>query len=271
MPYLEAADGIHTLLNGLHTRKRSIAPYSASLLESLNGQLDPDQIHAAIQEEKPQVIIAIGTRALQMVQNITSLPIVYVMTPNPKSVVADFSNITGINLQIAPVEVMKAIATVFPKKKNLGIVYNPSSNSALVYRAAVSERLFNVVGIPVHSAKEVPAALFKAKGKIDILWMVPDRTIIQPDIVETFVHFSFDNQVPFIAFARKYLKQGATMSISANPFAMGEEAAALAVEILQGRAVADLPPRYTQKIDVEYNLKVMEKIKHKALSEDGTP
>jgi putative ABC transport system substrate-binding protein len=266
MPYQQAAEGIQDYLTDLHVSQKAINPYLTSRLDLESGQLDLTWIRQAIQTNNPQVIIAIGTKALKLTKTATSLPIVYVMTPDPAAVLADSVNVTGVMLQVAPAEIMKAIATVFPKRKKLGVLYDPAHSNELIHQAASSASPFALVPIPVFSAGDVPAVLFRAKGSIDALWLIPDQTIMTSRAIEAFVNFSFDNQVPVIAFAKKYLNQGVTMSVSANPFNMGKDAAALAVEILQGVKVSDLPPRYTQQIDIEQNRKVMNKINFKAWS-----
>ena len=269
LPYQQAAAGVHAYLAGSRVSQKAIIPYVVSDLEPKLGRLEVNRVHAVIQKRNPQVIIAIGTKALRVAKAASKLPVVYVMTPN--SVAAEYANVTGITMQVAPEDVVKVIADTFPQSKNLGVIYNPANSEELIRQAVSVKSSLNIVAIPVKSSSEVPAVIFKAKGKLDSLWLIPDRTVASPQNIEAFVQFSFDNKVPLIAFAPKYLKQGATMSISANPLSMGEDAAALAVEILNGVKVNDLPPRSTHQLDIKRNLKVMKKINFNVLPGKDKP
>lgn len=50
----------------------------------------------------PDLIVSIGITALKRVKEIKDIPIVYLMVLDPDSVIADTTNVTGVNIYIPP-------------------------------------------------------------------------------------------------------------------------------------------------------------------------
>ena len=110
------------------------------------------------------------------------------------------------------------------------------------------------------NAKQVPAILARIAGGIDALWMLPDATVTTPNTVEAMLNFSFDNHIPLLTFADKYLKLGATVSAGFDLFEMGAQAGRMA------RRVMSFPPEriaaaeFPEKVNVQLNGKVAVKM-----------
>ncbi|HBI14089.1 MAG TPA: hypothetical protein DDY20_00965 [Desulfobulbaceae bacterium] len=83
--------------------------------------------------------------------------------------------------------------------------------------------------------------------------MVPDITVLTPQNVDYILLFSMENRVPIFTFAKKYLDQGAALSVSFDTVDMGKQAGELACKILNGTMPADLPPEAVRKVVVEIN------------------
>ena len=122
-------------------------------------------------------------------------------------------------------------------------------------RAYAAQNHLNLVALPVRQADEVPAQLASLKGRIDWLWMVPDLTVLTPQTIDYMLLFSLENRVPIFTFAKKYLDQGAVLSVTFDPYDMGKQAGEMALKILHGTSPADLPPEMVRKVVVERNSK----------------
>jgi len=256
-PYLKAAEGVNYTLSSKLTAQKSIQPFSLHLLTPESNQITVDEIHREILNNNSDLILAIGTNALLAAKDATQLPIIYLMVPQPKKLIQGYSNITGINMEIEPSLVLRAISVQFPKVKNIGLLYDPSHNHKIIRNTASLSQQQKLITIPVTSSEEVPSIILQYKGLVDALWLVPDSTVITDENLESLALFSLENRVPIIAFARKYLKKGAVMSVSADPFSMGKEAGNLAVTILQGVDAVTERPRSTQGIVVDINESIM--------------
>ena len=55
------------------------------------------------------------------------------------------------------------------------------------------------------------------QGKIDILWMLPDATVVTDETVELLLRFSFQHDVPMFSFSKKYVEVGAVASLDVDP------------------------------------------------------
>jgi putative ABC transport system substrate-binding protein len=88
----------------------------------------------------------------------------------------------------------------------------------------------------------VPALLEELRGRADLIWLLPDLVVTNPQTLESYFLFSFTNKVPVLAFSEKYLKSGAAVVVTFDLEAMGEQAGGMAARLLLGAAVRDVPP-----------------------------
>lgn len=98
------------------------------------------------------------------------------------------------------------------------------------------------------------------KEKIDAFWMLPDITVITPETVKFLLLFSFENNIPLLAFSEKYVEAGAFMSTGIDAFYMGHQAGEMANKILSGRVVKDVQQVYARKLIVSTNLMIARKL-----------
>ena len=98
------------------------------------------------------------------------------------------------------------------------------------------------------------------KGNVDAYWMLPDSMLITPESVEYLLLFSMQNRMPILTFSEKYLKMGAFMSLEINTFKLGKQAGEMAVGILGGLAVKELPGMDAADANLTINHKIAEKI-----------
>jgi len=98
------------------------------------------------------------------------------------------------------------------------------------------------------------------KEKIDAFWMLPDITLITPETVKFLLLFSFENNIPLLAFSEKYVEAGAFMSTGIDAFDMGIQAGELANEILSGRGAKDVQQVCARKVVVSTNLMIARKL-----------
>jgi putative ABC transport system substrate-binding protein len=88
---------------------------------------------------------------------------------------------------------------------------------------------------------------------IDAFWLLPDPTVITPETLATLQSLGFQNKLPILAFADKYLSYGAVVSVSFDVYAMGEQAGEMVRQILTGTNVNEIPVTPAKKIKVKFN------------------
>jgi putative ABC transport system substrate-binding protein len=250
-----------------------VPPYEAAVqgAESLFRQsftyldladLSNADIQADLRISNAKLILAVGTNALTAVKNIRTIPVVYIMALHPENIVNGATNITGVDLVIPPDKQMNALLKIIPSVQSVGLLYDPSQTGLLQQKAASAAEGLNLQlrSAPVHSANQVPDLLKNLRNQIDIFWMVPDLTVVTSKTVEFLLLFSIENRIPILTFSDKYLKLGALVSISADPYDMGLQAGEMAQRILNGTPVQSIPRAEARKPLISVNPKVAAKL-----------
>lgn len=231
-----------------------IKPYADALAgfkESLKSRGRPvvyevnssEDAVSTIRRRRPDLILAIGMDSLQKVRRYTDIPIIYLMVLNPFSVIPDERNITGVGMTIAPERQIVYIRKVLPTRRKIGLLYDPRKSANFVRRAqaAAREHHVDLLVREVDSPRSVPDTLNNLKGAVDVLWMIPDTTVVTPESAELIMLFSLENRLPVCTFSAKYLEMGAFMSLDVNAFDMGKQAGEQAARILSGTNAGDVP------------------------------
>ncbi len=213
----------------------------------------------AVLGTKPDVIVAVGTNSFRKVRSIQDRPMIYLMVM-PSETAALSPNISGVSMDISPDAYLTTIRQMFPHARKIGVLYDLRHTGSFVEEAAeIADRMgIELVMRSVSSAREVSGVLKEMRNAVDILWMIPDSTVVNPETVDSIMLFSFQNRVPVFSFSRKYVEMGAVAALQANPFDMGVQAAEIAKALSEGRK-APLRP-YANGYHLFINRKVAEKM-----------
>ena len=224
--------------------------------------LERTDITRMIREEKPSLILAIGTDALISVRKITDIPILYLMVLNPQSTLQGNRNITGVAMNIPPEKYFDLLKHMAPAPKTVGLVYDPAKTGCFVKRAQQAAKAVGIelAVLEVKKSSDVPGTLNNFKGMVDALLMLPDTTVVTPETVEFFLLFSHNNSIPVITFASKYVEMGALLSLDIDGFDLGKQAGEMAQQILNGAAASDLPGVEARRVHVKANRYVAKKL-----------
>jgi putative ABC transport system substrate-binding protein len=211
---------------------------------------------------KPDIILTVGIDALSKVKKIKDIPIVYIMVPNPQSVISKEENITGVSMNIPPEKQLVLLQEAFHDVNRVGLLYDPEKSGYLVEKARYYSRKLGIKLIveEVHSSKEVPSIINKMKYGIDVFWMLPDTTVITPETAEFLFLFSLENKIPIFTFSDKYLELGAVMSVGIDAFDIGRQAGEMAKKILSGANIKNLSRDDARKAVLTINLKTAKKL-----------
>ncbi len=247
-PFTEALDGFKSIC-------------SSPVIQILASELGKIDIQKEVNQIKPAVILAIGTDALLKVKGIKSIPIIYLMALNPQTIVSNQENITGVSINISQGKQMALLQKILPSIQNIGLIYDPERSSHFVQKAqdAAEKMGINLISEKAHRSKDVPSLLMGMQGKIEAFWMFPDLSVVTPKTVDFLLYFSFKNKVPILSFSEKYVKTGALVSISMDPFDIGVQAGEMAKEIIGGKKVKDIQQIDARKAVVSINTKIAKK------------
>jgi len=196
--------------------------------------LERTDITRMIREEKPSLILAIGTDALTSVKKIKDIPILYLMVLNPQSLVQDSNNITGVSLAVQPERQLSAFRQVLPHVRKIGLPFDPDKSGAFVTNAqnAAAKLGIELLSKSVHSSRGAAAALDGMKGNIDAFWLLPDTTVVNPETVDLLLLSAIESGIPVLTFSEKYAEKGALLSLEVDATEAGKQAGEMANSIM---------------------------------------
>ncbi|MEA3546616.1 MAG: ABC transporter substrate binding protein [Thermodesulfobacteriota bacterium] len=218
-----------------------------------------------ILRRRPDLILAMGKKALAAVKDFQNIPIVYLLTPSVPQSLSRQRNITGVEMKLSAAAQLREVRKRLPQVKQIGILYDPRYSADFIREAetAAAQLDLTLISRRIKSSKEVLAGLNDLGSEIDLLWMAPDLTVATPQGVEALFLFAMENRIPVLTFADKYLKSGALLSVSFDIQAMGDAAAILAKKILSGIKVQEITPVISEKVKITINEKIAAQLKIK--------
>jgi putative ABC transport system substrate-binding protein len=225
------------------------------------------QILSEIQSKvKPDLIFAVGIWAMQVVLGeTTSLPVVYAMVLNPPSVLgAGSKNVTGASMNVPVDQTIHLFKQLGPQIRRLGVVFNRAKTGYLVRLAdgVAREQGLQLITKEIHSPKEaIPMLESLQEEGIDALWILPDETILAPEVVQYMLLFSYRNKVPLLGLSERHAEMGALLSLSfASSEDIGKQAGELANSILEGKTAGEIPYTTARQVKLIVNLKAAQKL-----------
>lgn len=246
-PYNEALIGFKSVARG---------NISEVLLPDINGS----DIRKEIERERPDLIIAVDEDALSQVKGVNDIPIVYMMVSNPQAILNGERNITGVSMNISAKKQVDMLSAVSPHRKRIGIIYDPNNTFHLVKDIQSSSNGFTLITERIYSRKEVPSVLKSLRGQIDVIWLLPDITVISQETFEFILLFSLENGIPIIAFSEKYVQAGSLMALDIDPTDIGLQAGEMANRILSGTDAGGIPVSSPRKAVFSLNLKIAQRL-----------
>jgi putative ABC transport system substrate-binding protein len=213
-----------------------------------------------LKKRSTDTVIAIGTSAFKKVREIQSLPVIYTMVIPSETAGPLRPNISGVSMDSDPAEAISSMMDMFPKAKRIGVIYDPRYTAAFVGEAV---KTADAVGVELvvkqaHDQRDIPRLVDEMRNKIDVLWMLPDPTVITSVMVEYMLQFSFHYNVPIFSFAKKYVELGAVAALVVDPYAIGVQAGEIVKTLSAGRK--DAIRAYARSPHLTINTKVAAKM-----------
>lgn len=184
---------------------------------------EESEIRAAVRDMNADAVLAIGMDAVEHTKSIKNVPIIYTMVPFFRPITHHQQSMSGVSMYISPDKYLAAMRDLFPDVRRIGVVYDPHFNEPFIKEAAEVVRAIGLQLLlkTVSRATDAPAVIESMKDLIDIYWMVPDVTVVTPEVVNRLLLFSFRNRVPVFTFTKKYVEMGAAAGITVSPFDIG--------------------------------------------------
>ncbi len=239
-----------------------------------NAQNDMNNSNTIAQNlvgDEVDLIFANSTPSAQSALNATSdIPIIFTSVTDPvgAKLVEDFDkpgeNITGTT-DTHPEAIPKTIDFIANEfdAKNVGLIYNAGEQNSVAQVDIVKEAMdgtgMKAVEKSVSTSAEVKQAAEALVGKVDVIYIVTDNTVVSA--LESVISVANDKDIPLFAGEFDSVSRGAFAAYGFDYKDIGYEAGQMAAKILKGEATtADIPVQYPQNLKLKMNKSAAEEM-----------
>lgn len=205
-------------------------------LATLENELDKENLSDRVAAVKPDVLLCIGSKALEKAAALKRPPKIYAMvTMENAKTWQGRTDISGVTLDIAPTQQFRIMRQALPDSKRIGVLYHPEQNRKMIEDAkkAAAAAGFSLVAQPVDNVRDIPMALQKIENDIDILWAIYDQTAYSPETTRYILLQSLRKKIPMVGLSPYFAKAGALLAIYGDYTDMGRQMALLAVAVIR--------------------------------------
>jgi putative ABC transport system substrate-binding protein len=254
-PYLQALEGIQE-----RARDEGLTEVDVTYLDDDDSD-DHTRLADKLGSDPFDVYLAVGPEATKFIWDTFPSPgiaKVYCMVLNPDNLIATESEgpPCGVSLNIPVQDQLEAFKRHLPSLKRIGLIYNPDDNADVAREAEMAASLqgIGIVHLKVASRADILPVLQQNWGRIEALWMIPDRTVISESLILYLIKEAISNNVIVLGYNRFFTQSGAALALARNYKTIGRQAAALAKTAIDNRKCPAVIPGY----DVLVNEAVLE-------------
>jgi putative ABC transport system substrate-binding protein len=199
--------------------------------------------------ESPSVIVPISTPSAQAVVSATSdIPVVFTAVTDPlgakliSNLEKPGGNVTGMS-DLSPIaKHLELIHEVVPAAKKIGVPFNPGEANAVTLVNLLKEKAapmgLEIVEAPAPKSSDVQAAAQSLVGKVDVIYVPTDNTIVSA--LEAVIGVGIDNKLPVFAGDTDSVKRGAIAAVGFDYYDVGRQTGKIVARILKGEKPGDI-------------------------------
>jgi putative ABC transport system substrate-binding protein len=215
-------------------------------------------------ERGGNLIIAVGPEAAYLAGSAPiSIPVIFTMVSNPEKLFPEGDAAhRGVSLNLPISLQLEQIKATFVGRKKVGVLYTPEHNQkTLASMMQLASALgLSVAGMPITSQKEIPELLEASLAGIDVLLLIPDRTIGTEKILKYLIKSMLLKKIPVVGFNEWFAENGAILSFSLDYEEIGKQTAEYARRLLDDKNPPGTFIQEPSRIRTIINLKVAQKL-----------
>lgn len=208
--------------------------------------------------QKMDMIVPVGTSATQMTlalvkeQPVVSLAAQYTEAERQKHV---FKNITGVLDEIGGKKKLAFIKAIMPNVKTITLIAhssNEKNHAEIAELKSESEALgITLQTIMIQTLPELETASRAILPNTEVLLIGKDHLLASG--IRMLVPIAASRGIPLMTSDEGTVAEGATVALGVSERMIGEEGGRLAVKVLDGYPIKDLPMQAVQDLAVFYN------------------
>ncbi|MHC1786838.1 MAG: ABC transporter substrate-binding protein [Christensenellales bacterium] len=220
-------------------------------------------IAAAFVDTQVDLICAIATPMAVLSNNASDgkIPVIYSAVSAPKE--AGLANAqglgegstTGTSDELPVRQQLETIRALQPQAKVIGILYTLGEVNSQVqlgqYQDLAGAFGFTVEASGISAGPDIALALPALLGKVDLLTMLLDNTVVQ--YLDTVLDAADPANIPVYGSEIEQVKRGCVAAEGLDYLALGRQTGALAARVLKGEPAGSIPFQLIQESALYYN------------------
>lgn len=215
------------------------------------------------------LIFAIGTPAAQAAFNTTKdIPIITTAVTDPvqaglvKSKGKSGTNVAGTSDAVALDKQLKLIQELVKDVKTIGVLFNTSEVNSEIQvnelKELAKKNNIEVIAKGVSSVNDISQSLDSILGNIDVLYTPADNLIASSMAI--IANKAIDKKIPIMGAEEAHVKGGALITEGINYKKLGFEAGLMAIEVLEGKDIAELSIKTLEETELVINEDTLKKL-----------
>lgn len=219
--------------------------------------------------QKKDLILAISTPSAQSAHNSAKdIPVLFTAVTDPvyaglvKNSDAPEGNVTGTS-DLSPIAKQLELGkTLLPNAGKVGVLYSTSEvNSELqvnMAKEAAKNLGMTIIEIPVTNTTEFEPALNAKIKDIDFLFLPTDNLVASN--MPIISKIAMNNDVVIMGSEKGHVEGGALACEGVDYYKLGHQTGIMAVEILQGKSIKDIPVSMLEETELTINEKTAKQL-----------
>ncbi len=215
------------------------------------------------------LIFAIGTPAAQAAFNTTKdIPIITTAVTDAvqagliKSEDKSGTNVAGTSDAVPLDKQLELIQKIFKDVKTIGVLYNTSEVNSEIQvdqlKELAKQSNIDVITKGISSVNDISQSLDSILESIDVLYTPADNLVASSMAI--IANKAIAKKVPIIGAEEAHVKGGALITEGINYKKLGFEAGIMAVEVLEGKDIKELPVKTLDETDLVINEDTLKKL-----------
>ena len=207
---------------------------------------------------KEDLIFAIATNAAQSVSQATNdIPVVFAAITDPQSAGILKNNVTGVSDRMDVKQQLELLKKIGPNIKNVGVIYNSSEQNSKIQvedlKKSAKELGLNIVEKSVVQANEIPQTVDNLVREADAIYLPTDNLVVSG--MNLIASEAVNARKPVVVSENSSVKEGALFTMGLDYYALGKRTGEMAIEILKGKPVSQIPFETSKQMKLYVNSK----------------
>ena len=220
--------------------------------KNANGEVTTANLIASnYKADKKDLVFGIATPSAQaLANNITDIPVLFSAVTDPAVAKILNKNVTGTSDKLENVgEQLDILLKLKPGVKKIGVLYNTSEQNSIVQVEEIKKQAqakhSEVVVQGVTNFGELAQATKNLVASTDALYLPTDNLVVSS--ISLIASEAINAKKPVVSSENSSVELGALFTMGLDYYELGKRTGEMAIEILKGKPVSDIPFETSKK------------------------